>query len=106
MEEEFLVENLKDLKFEKGKIDIVNDLIDALSLTKSHEKSKNLRGLLNQYTTEINKKLEKILLVKQVKFVNDHPEIVEVFPELKLNYLLESNDGKEEFNVIKLQKKN
>ena len=103
MEEEFIIENLKDLKISDQFIKDMNELCDALMMSKMNDKSEELRNIINEYINEVNHKVKKLFLYKQIQFVNEHPEICELFPNFELNSILFPNNEKEE-NIINIKK--
>ena len=103
MEEEFIIENLKDLKISDQFIKDMNELCDVLMMTKMNNKSEELRNILNEYINEVNCKVKKLFLYKQIQYVNDHPEICELFPNFDLNSILFS-DNEKEGNIINIKK--
>ena len=105
MEEEFLLENLKELKIDETYIKDMNELCDALLMTKMNDKSDELRKILKEYLIEVNDKIKKLFLFKQIQYVNEHPELCEIFPDFGLNSIL-FNDNEKDINVINMKKEN
>ena len=102
MEEEFLIENLKELKIEDGFIKEMNELSDVLMMSKMNNKSEELRSMINEYINEVNYKTKKLFLYKQIKYVNEHPEICDLFPNFELNTILFPDNEKNE-NIINIK---
>ena len=102
MEEEFLIENLKELKIEDGFIKEMNELSDVLMMSKMNNKSEELRSMINEYINEVNYKTKKLFLYKQIKYVNEHPEIWDLFPNFELNTILFPDTEKNE-NIINIK---
>jgi 5S rRNA maturation endonuclease (ribonuclease M5) len=105
MEEEFLIENLKELKIEDNYIKDMNELCDVLNLNKMNEKGDELRKILKEYLIEVNAKIKKLFLFKQIQYVNEHPELCELFPDFGLNSIL-FDDNNKNINVINIKKEN
>jgi elongator complex protein 1 len=105
MEEEFLIENLKELKIEDNYIKDMNELCDVLTLNKMNEKGDELRKILKEYLIEVNAKIKKLFLFKQIQYVNEHPELCELFPDFGLNSIL-FDDNNKNINVINIKKEN
>ena len=107
MEEEFIIENLKDLKISDQFIKDMNELCDVLMMSKINDKSEELRNIINEYINEVNHKVKKLFLYKQIQFVNEHPEICELFPNFELNSILFPDNEKDtnSFNIKKENKK-
>ena len=103
MEEEFIVENLKELKIEDPFIQSMNELCDVLLMSKMNDKSVEMRNMINEYITEVNHKVKKLFLYKQIQYVNEHPEICELFPNFELNTIL-FPDNEKDINVINIKK--
>ena len=103
MEEEFIIENLKELKIEDGFIKDMNELCDVLMMSKMNNKSEELRNMINDYINEVNYKIKKLFLYKQIQYVNEHPEICELFPNFDLNSIL-FPDNEKNSNVINIKK--
>ena len=103
MEEEFIIENLKELKIEDGFIKEMNELSDVLMMSKMNNKSEELRNMINDYINEVNYKIKKLFLYKQIQYVNEHPEICELFPNFDLNSIL-FPDNEKNSNVINIKK--
>ena len=103
MEEEFIIENLKELKIEDAFIQSMNELCDVLMMSKMNSKSEELRNLINEYINEVNYKIKKLFLYKQIQYVNEHPEICDLFPNFELNSILFS-DNEKDINVINIKK--
>ena len=105
MEEEFLLENLKELKIEDNYVKDMNELCDVLLMSKMNDKSDELRKILKEYLSEVNGKIKKLFLFKQIQYVNAHPELCEIFPNFELNSIL-FNDNEKDANVINIKKEN
>ena len=103
MEEEFIIENLKELKIEDAFIQSMNELCDVLMMSKMNSKSEELRNLINEYINEVNYKIKKLFLYKQIQYVNEHPEICDLFPNFELNTIL-FPDNENNTNVINIKK--
>ena len=103
MEEEFIIENLKELKIKDDFIKDMNELCDVLMMCKMNDKSEELRNIINEYIIEVNNKVKKLFLYKQIQFVNEHPEICDLFPNSELNSILFS-DNEKDINVINIKK--
>ena len=103
MEEEFIIENLKELKIKDDFIKDMNELCDVLMMCKMNDKSEELRNIINEYIIEVNNKVKKLFLYKQIQFVNEHPEICDLFPNFELNSILFS-DNEKDINVINIKK--
>ena len=105
MEEEFLLEILKELKIEDNYVKDMNELCDVLLMSKMNEKSEELKKLVKDYVIEVNGKVNKLFLYKQIKYVNEHPELCELFPNFELNSIL-FNENEKDVNVINIKKEN
>ena len=105
MEEEFLLENLKELKIDDNYIKDMNELSNVLVMTKMNDKAEELKKLVKEYISEVNAKIDKLFLFKQIKYVNEHPELVELFPNFGLNFIL-FNENEKDANVINIKKEN
>ena len=105
MEEEFLLENLKELKISDEYIKDMNELSDILLMTKMNEKAEDLKKILDEYVLEVNNKIKKLFLFKQIQYVNEHPELCELFPNFELNSIL-LNENEKDVNVINIKKEN
>ena len=103
MEEEFIIENLKELKIEDGFITSMNELCDVLMMCKMNNKSEELQNLINEYINKVNNTVKKLFLFKQIQYVNEHPEICELFPNFDLNSILFPDEEKKA-NVINIKK--
>lgn len=86
MEEENLIAILKDLKIEDGVLETITDLISTLFLLKKTEKAIELKQAKENYITDVNKRLQGLYSIEQMKFINNNPQLNELFPELKLSY--------------------
>ena len=105
MEEEFLLENLKELKVDDNYIKDMNELCDVLLMTKMNNKADELKNILKEYLIEVNAKIKKLFLFKQIQYVNEHPELCEIFPDFGFNSILFNNNEKD-INVINIKKEN
>ena len=105
MEEEFLLDNLKELKIEDNYIKDMNELCDVLMMIKMNDKAEELRNILKEYLAEVNAKIKKLFLYKQIQYVNEHPELCELFPNFELNSIL-FNDNEKDVNMINIKKEN
>ena len=105
MEEEFIIENLKELKIKDDFIKDMNELCDVLMMCKMNDKSEELRNIINEYIIEVNNKVKKLFLYKQIQYVNEHPELCELFPDFGLNSIL-FDDNNKNINVINIKKEN
>ena len=105
MEEEFLLDILKELKIEDNYIKDMNELCDVLLMSKMNEKAEELKKLVKNYVIEVNGKVNKLFLYKQIKYVNEHPELCELFPNFELHSILFSENEKD-VNVINIKKEN
>ena len=103
MEEEFIIETLKELKIEDSFVQSMNELSDVLLMSKMNDKSNELRNMINDYVAEVNYKVKKLFLFKQIQYVNEHPEICDLFPNFELNSILFS-DNEKDSNVINIKK--
>ena len=103
MEEEFIIETLKELKIEDTFVQSMNELSDVLLMSKMNDKSNELRNMINDYVSEVNYKVKKLFLYKQIQYVNEHPEICDLFPNFELNSILFS-DNEKDINVINIKK--
>ena len=103
MEEEFIIETLKELKIEDSFVQSMNELSDVLLMSKMNDKSNELRNMINDYVSEVNYKVKKLFLFKQIQYVNEHPEICDLFPNFELNSILFS-DNEKDSNVINIKK--
>ena len=72
-------------------------------MTKMNDKSEELKKLLKEYVSEVNAKINKLFLFKQIKYVNEHPELVELFPNFGLNTIL-FNENEKDVNIINIKK--
>ena len=81
----------------------MNELSDVLLMSKMNDKSKELRNMINDYVSEVNYKVKKLFLFKQIQYVNEHPEICDLFPNFELNSILFS-DNEKDINVINIKK--
>ena len=61
-----------------------------------------MRKLNNLYEKEVNGKIQKLFLISQINFANEHPEINELFPELNLGLIINNNNNN---NMINIKKK-
>ena len=105
-EEENLIEILKDLKIDEKEINKINELIDVLILVKFNEKSDELNKLKDDYVKNVNNKINKMFLIEQIKFANEHPEINDLFPQLNLSSIINnSNDNNNNINIINIKNK-
>ena len=105
MEEEFLLDILKELKIEDNYIKDMNELCDVLLMSKMNEKAEELKKLIKDYVIEVNGKVNKLFLYKQIQYVNEHPELCELFPNFELNSIL-FNENEKDVNVINIKKEN
>ena len=105
MEEEFIIDNLKELKIEDSYIKDMYELCDVLLMDKMNNKADELRKLLEEYVNEVNGKVKKLFLYKQINYVNEHPELCELFPNFELNSIL-FNENENNVNVINIKKEN
>ena len=103
MEEEFIIENLKELKIEDAYIQSMNELCDVLMMSKMNNKSEELRNMINEYINKVNYTTKNLFLYKQIQYVNEHPEICELFPNFNLNSILFPDEEKTA-NVINIKK--
>jgi len=103
MEEEFIIETLKELKIEDTFVQSMNELSEVLLMSKMNDKSNELRNMINNYVSEVNYKVKKLFLYKQIQYVNEHPEICDLFPNFELNSILFS-DNEKDANVINIKK--
>ena len=101
-EEEFLIEILKDFKYDEKDYKSTEEFCDVLNLCKFNSKSNELRKLNNLYEKEVNGKIQKLFLISQINFANEHPEINELFPELNLGLIINNNNNN---NMINIKKK-
>ena len=107
LEEENLIEILKDLKIDEKEINKINELIDVLILLKLNEKSEELNKLKDDYVINVNNKINKMFLIEQIKFANEHPEINDLFPQLNLTSIinnLNDNNNNNNINIINIKK--
>ena len=107
IEEEFLIESLKELKIEDGFIKDMNELCDVLMMSKMNNQSDELRNIVNEYIIEVNYKIKKLFLYKQIQYVNEHPEICDLFPNFELNSILFPDNEKDakSFDIKRENKK-
>ena len=105
MEEEFLLDNLKELKIDDNYKKDMNELCDVLLMSKMNDKAEDLKKLVKEYILEVNGKIDKLFLFKQIKYVNEHPELCELFPNFELNSIL-FNQNEKDINVINIKKEN
>ena len=103
MEEEILIENLKELEIKDEFIRDINELCDVLIMTKMNDKSEELRNTIKEYLNEVNTKVKKLFSYKQIQFVNAHPEICDLFQDFELNSILYL-DKEKVINSINIQK--
>ena len=83
----------------------MNELCDVLLMVKMNNKAEELKNILKEYLIEVNGKIKKLFLFKQIQYVNEHPELCEVFPDFGLNSILFNNNEKD-INVINIKKEN
>ena len=81
----------------------MNDLCDVLAMSKMNDKSEELRNTINEYISEVNYKVKNLFLLTQIQFINEHPEICDLFPNLELSSNLFSNNEKAT-NAINIKK--
>ena len=103
MEEEIIIENLKELEIKDEFIKDMNELCEVLIMTKMNDESKELRNTINEYLNEVNAKVKKLFSYKQIQFVNIHPEICDLFRDFELNSILYL-DKEKVINSINIQK--
>ena len=103
LEEEYLIEILKDFKYEDKEFKSVEEFCDVLNLCKFNSKSNSLREINNLYEKEVNGKIKKMFLINQINFANEHPEINDLFPELNLSQIINNNNN--DINIINIKKK-
>ena len=82
----------------------MNELSDVLMMSKMNNKSEELRSMINEYINEVNYKTKKLFLYKKIKYVNEHPEICDLFPNFELNTILFPDNEKNE-NINKIKQK-
>ena len=104
IEEECIIENLKELKIEDSFINKLNELSEVLILVKMNDKANQISNLVKEYVLEVNAKIKKLFLFKQIQYANEHPEICELFQELKLDEFLFNNEKKNDPSLIKMKK--
>ena len=102
LEEENLILVLKELKLDEKEINKINELIDVLNLCKFNEKSEDLNQLKEDYVKNVNNKINKMFLIQQIQFANEHPEINDLFPELNLSSIINNNNNN--INIINIKK--
>ena len=102
-EEEFLIEILKDFKYDEKDYKSTEEFCDVLNLCKFNSKSEELRKLNNLYEKNVNGKIKTMFLISQINFANEHPEINELFPELNVGPIIDNNNNNP--NIINIKKK-
>ena len=75
-------------------------------MVKFNEKSEELNKLKDDYVKNVNNKINKMFLIEQIKFANEHPEINDLFPQLNLTSIINnSNDNNNNnINIINIKK--
>jgi hypothetical protein len=85
IEEEFLIMILSELKIEDSIVEPIRDLIRVLYFINQITTATELQNILTDYLQNVNPVCTNLLSVPQQDFINNHPEIKDLFPNLNLN---------------------
>ena len=85
IEEEYLIMVLAELKLDDAYLESIKDLVKVLNYVNLNEKSNELQLALDAYLINVNNVCSGLLSVAQQDYINNHPEIKELFPSLNLN---------------------
>ena len=75
-------------------------------MLKLNEKSEELNKLKDDYIINVNNKINKMFLIEQIKFANEHPEINDLFPQLNLTSIINNlnDNNNNNINIINIKK--